>query len=82
MLPDPALQSSPLRSLPQRRPGLLGVVRALGWLSGSMALLTLGGSATLAHIITRPRHLRPIRARQIDETIEEITFTTPDGLTL
>jgi alpha-beta hydrolase superfamily lysophospholipase len=46
-----------------------------------MALLTLGGSATLAHIITRPRHLRPIRARQIDETIEEITFTTPDGLT-
>ncbi len=47
-----------------------------------MALLTLGGSATVAHIITRPRHLRAIQTRQIDETVEEITFTTEDGLTL
>jgi dipeptidyl aminopeptidase/acylaminoacyl peptidase len=47
-----------------------------------MTLLTLGSSATLAHIVTRPRHLRAIASREIDATVEEITFRTPDALTL
>ena len=62
--------------------GVRRTLRRAGWLSGSLALLTLGGSATLAHLVTRPRHLRAIRTREIDSSIEEITFATEDNLTL
>lgn len=55
---------------------------SLGFVGGGAAMLTLGGTATLAHILTRPRHLRAIPAQQIDETIEEITFLSEDGLRL
>lgn len=68
---------------PRRKHG--GLRRALfgaGWLGGAMTLLTLAGSATLAHIVTRPRHLRAIAPREIDESVEEITFRTLDKLTL
>jgi alpha-beta hydrolase superfamily lysophospholipase len=62
--------------------GLHLALWSLGLVSGGAAMLALGGTATLAHILTRPRHLRAIPARQIDETIEEITFPSEDGLTL
>jgi len=54
----------------------------LGLLGGALTLAALGGSATLAHIITRPRHLRAIAPRAIDATVEEIAFQTADGVTL
>ncbi len=58
------------------------LLRGGALLSGSMALLTLGSSATVAHLVTSPRHRRSIQPRQIDETIEEITFQTDENLTL
>ncbi len=68
------------------RRGLLGGIRRslgpVGLVGGGLAMLTLGGSATLAHIITRPRHLRAIATRAIDETTEEIAFRSGDGVTL
>ncbi len=69
-----------------RRSGLLtGIRRSLGpvgLVGGGLAMLTLGGSATFAHIITRPRHLRAIATRTIDETVEEVAFRSADGITL
>lgn len=66
--------------------GLLGTIRRalgpVGLVGGGLAMLTLGGSATLAHIITRPRHLRAIATRTIDETVEEIAFRGADGVIL
>jgi len=66
--------------------GLLGTIRRalgpVGLVGGGLAMLTRGGSATLAHIITRPRHLRAIATRTIDETIEETAFRGADGVTL
>jgi uncharacterized protein len=46
------------------------------------AMLTLGGTATLAHIITRPRRLRAVPVRDVDQSVEEVTFATTDGLHL
>jgi len=68
-----------------RRGLLSGMRRSLGpvgLVGGGLAMLTLGGSATLAHIVTRPRHLRAIATRAIDETIEEIAFRSGDGVIL
>jgi alpha-beta hydrolase superfamily lysophospholipase len=72
------------RGTKTRRPtgGLHLALWSLGLVGGGAAMLALGGSATLAHILTRPRYLRAIPTRQIDETIEEITFPSEDGLTL
>lgn len=53
-----------------------------GALTLGATLLTVAGSAALAHTITRPRRLRVVAAREIDETVESITFRTDDGLTL
>lgn len=44
--------------------------------------LTLGSSATLAHLLTRPRGLRRVPSRAIDDTIEPVTLRTSDGLAL
>ena len=67
------------RGLPGRIRRSLGPVGLVG---GGLAMLTLGGSMGLAHIITRPRHLRAIATRTIDETVEEIAFRGADGVTL
>lgn len=75
---------SPARHDPKAPHGglLRRALLGLGLLGGGAAMLTLGGSATFAHIVTRPRHLRAIPPRAIDQTVEEITFRTADGLTL
>ncbi len=59
------------------RGGLLGA----GALAGAAGLI-LAGSAVMAHVITRPRRLRVVAAREIDDSVEDITFRTDDGLTL
>ncbi len=75
-----------LRFRGDRRRGLLnGIrqsIRPVGLVGGGLARLTLGGSATLAHIITRPRHRRVIAARTIDEMVEEVAFRSADGVIL
>jgi fermentation-respiration switch protein FrsA (DUF1100 family) len=81
----PGVLREPARAGDWRR-GLLGGLRRslgpVGFVGGGLAMLALGGSATLAHIITRPRHLRAIAIRAIDATIEEIVFRSADGITL
>jgi alpha-beta hydrolase superfamily lysophospholipase len=67
-------------------------VESVSWLqrtligAGAMAIgaamLTIGGTATLAHIITRPRRLRTVPARDVDQSVEEVCFATTDGLRL
>lgn len=58
------------------------VVVGLGALSVGAAILSVAGSATLAHVLTRPRRLRAVTRREIDASVEEITFRTADNLTL
>ncbi|HEX6740107.1 MAG TPA: alpha/beta fold hydrolase, partial [Vicinamibacteria bacterium] len=54
----------------------------LGALGVGASVLGVAGSATVAHILTRPRRLRAVAVREIDEGVEEVTFRTDDGLTL
>ncbi|CAA9569916.1 MAG: hypothetical protein AVDCRST_MAG88-2235 [uncultured Thermomicrobiales bacterium] len=57
-------------------------LRGLGVLGLGAATFMVAGSAAMAHTITRPRRLRLIVDREIDETVESLTFRTDDGLTL
>lgn len=81
----PGWQGASALPLPHNRPAASTLRRTLGplgLLSGALTMMALGGSVTLAHIITRPRHLRAIATRTIDATVEEIVFHTRDGVTL
>ncbi|MFN8515297.1 MAG: alpha/beta hydrolase [Thermomicrobiales bacterium] len=60
--------------------GRLGVALAAVGLGATA--LTLGGSATLAHVLTRPRDLRRVPRRTIDETVLPVRFRTDDGLAI
>lgn len=74
-----ARQSTPTpRATPWGQRAALG----LGALGVGAAMLSVAGSATLAHVLTRPRCLRAVAVREIDPSVEEITFRTDDGLTL
>lgn len=57
-------------------------LRGLGVLGLGATALTVAGSAAMAHTITRPRRMRLVVDREIDETVESLTFRTDDGLTL
>lgn len=54
----------------------------LGALGVGATMLTVAGSATMAHIITRPRRLRAVATREVGDTVEDVSFRTDDGLTL
>jgi uncharacterized protein len=71
----PAILGGPLRGLGRLCVGLAAV--GLG-----ATALTLGGSATLAHVLTRPRDLRRVPRRTIDDTVQPVRFRTDDGLAI
>ena len=56
--------------------------RLAGGLVVGAGTLVVGASAFVGHAITRPRRLRVIAAREVDETVDVVTFLTDDGLTL
>jgi alpha-beta hydrolase superfamily lysophospholipase len=58
------------------------VLRGLGVLGLGAAALTVVSSAAMAHTITRPRRLRLVVDREIDDRVESLAFRTDDGLTL
>ncbi len=62
--------------------GLRWAARLAGGLVVGAGTLLVSASAFIGHAITRPRRLRVIAAREVDETVEVVTFLTDDGLTL
>jgi uncharacterized protein len=71
----PSFSGGPLRGLGRFCLGLVGV--GLG-----ATAITLGGSATLAHVLTRPRDLRRVPRRTIDDSVLPVRFRTDDGLAI
>ena len=75
-----------LASPPTSTGRLLGGFARLGWALAAVGFgasaLTLGGSATVAHFLTRPRDLRRVAPRTIDASVAPVTFRTVDGLAL
>lgn len=78
-MPDIAPATTTLPAAPR---AVGRVVRGLLALGLGATALTLGSSATVAHVLTRPRRLRRVATRTIDATVEAVTFRTADGLTL
>ena len=62
--------------------GLRRAARLAGGLVVGAGTLLVGASAFIGYAITRPRRLRVIATREVDETVEVVTFLTDDGLTL
>ncbi len=58
------------------------VLVGLGVLAAGAGALAVAASAALAHVITAPRRLRAIAAREIDRTVEAVAFRLDDGPTL
>ncbi len=75
-----------LASPPIPPTGFASGLARLGWALAAVGFgasaLTLGGSATVAHILTRPRDLRRVAPRTIDASAAPVTLRTADGLTL
>ncbi len=59
--------------------GLRRAARLAGGLVVGAGTLLVGASAFIGHAITRPRRLRVIATREVDETVEVVTFLTDDG---
>jgi fermentation-respiration switch protein FrsA (DUF1100 family) len=72
---SPSNSGRPFRSL-----GRLGWGLAAAGLGATA--LTLGGSATLAHLLTRPRDLRRVPQRTIDDSVLPVRFRTDDGVAI
>src|SRR4051812_32732792 len=71
----PSFSGGPLRGLGRLCWGIAAV--GLG-----ATALTLGGSATLAHVLTKPRDLRRTPRRTIDDSVLPVKFRTDDGLAI
>ena len=62
------------------QPGRIG--RRLAAVGIGATALTIGGSAALAHYLTRPRGLRRVPLRAVDDSMTPVGFQTDDGLTI